>query len=89
MIISSEKLGASFISGASNDLTYEAAILFGTMLKKTPEILLAVIATYSDEIEKLNPNDYGKRLEFLYDVAKIAKKRFNEGELYDESEDKK
>ncbi len=82
MIISNEKLGATIVSGAPNDLTYEATVLFGTMLEKTPEILLAVIATYSDDLEKLNPDDYGKKLEFLYGIAGIAKKAFKGGKIY-------
>lgn len=82
MIISNNSDGIALVSGTTVDVTQEASILFGSMLEKTPEVLLAVIATYSDEIENLNPEDYGKKLDILYGLAGVAKKCFKEGKMY-------
>lgn len=82
MIISNVKDGTTLLVGRPIELTHETTMLFGSLLEKTPEILLAVLATYSDEIGNLDPNDYGQKLEILCSLSRIAKKCFKESKSY-------
>ena len=80
MIASDAKSGTTILDGTSFNLTQEAVNIFGVMLEETPEILLVVLMTYVDEIEKLNPDDYKDKLSVLKVIANIAKKSFNKKE---------
>ena len=78
MIVSDAKEGITIMDGTPFNLTQEAINIFGGMLEETPEILLVVLMTYVDEIEKLNPDDYKDKLSVLKVIANIAKKSFKE-----------
>lgn len=76
MIVSDITAGMTIIEGKPFNLTQEAINIFGGMLEETPEILLVVLMTYADEIEKLNCDDYKDKLLVLKVIANIAKKNF-------------
>lgn len=57
MIIANIKDGVTLIEGRPIDLIQEATTIFGGMIEETPEILLTVLSTYADEIEKINPDE--------------------------------
>lgn len=82
MIQSNAKNGITILEGTPINMVQEATNIFGGMLKETPEILLAVFLTYVDEIEKLECEDYGDKLDVLKFFANIAKKKFKEGKKY-------
>ena len=76
MIASDAKSGTTILDGTPFNLTQEAINIFGGMLEETPEILLVVLMTYADEIEKLNCDDYKDKLLVLKVIANVAKKSF-------------
>lgn len=82
MIISNIKDGTTLLAGTPVELTHETTMLFGALLEKSPETFLAVLCTYGDEIEKLDLNDYGHKVEVLTALAGIAKKSFKESKSY-------
>lgn len=82
MIISNIHDGATLLAGTPAELMHEATTLFGAMLEKTPEILLTVISTYSDELEKINPNDYATKIAVLSVIAEGSKKSLKESKRY-------
>lgn len=82
MIISNMHNATTLLAGKPVELTIEATSLFEAMLQRTPEILLTVLITYTDELEKLNPDEYTTKIEFLSAIAEEAKKSAKEGKSY-------
>ena len=83
MIVSNINDGVTLLAGTPMVLTGEATKLFGAMLERTPEILLTALTTYTDELEKLNPDDYTTKIAVLSVIAEESKKSLKESKRYD------
>lgn len=83
MIVSNINDGVTMLAGTPMVLTDEATKLFGAMLERTPEILLTALTTYTDELEKLNPDDYTTKIAVLSVIAEESKKSLKESKRYD------
>ena len=83
MIVSNINDGVTLLAGTPMVLTNEATKIIGGMLERTPEILLTVLAAYSDELEKLNLDDYTTKMAVLSVIAEESKKSLKERKRYD------